>query len=283
MVDNKKLKELKLIVFDLDGTLLDDNGDIGLESQKLIKKLKEHGTQFTFASGRLHSSLKYYADQLGLKLPLISLDGALIKNNYDGTILFESVIPLKKVLKTLGYANLFLTMFAICHSETIYYTEHNENIYGIIEKYGADFIEVEDYTPYMKNCLELVLATEVKENLININNKLNFPYSFGLNTNLYKSHSSEGIYCLEVRKAGVSKGKALKRLLSKLGISIGNTAVIGDWYNDKSLFETNALKVAPANAIAEIKYLAQVVTKRTNNEDAVAEFLTSVITAKTGR
>ena len=59
-----------------------------------------------------------------------------------------------------------------------------------------------------------------------------------------------------------------------------NTAVLGDWYNDKSLFDTDALKIAVANAVPEIKKMADIVTKRNNNEEGVAEFLKILLQAK---
>jgi len=280
MVDKSILKKIKLVVLDLDGTLLNDQGEIGSESLKLIRRLKQSGVNFTIASGRLHASIESYAKQMNLTVPLISLDGSLIKNNATGKVLYEAIIAQKKVLKSLSFANKFLTLVALCHQDAIYYTENNENIYNIIEKFGAPFIEVDDYYGYSKKCLEIVLAGDSKENLNEINEKLNFPYSFGLYTNLFKSHSAPGVYCLEIRKAGSSKAKALFRLLRHLRIGITETAVLGDWYNDKTLFETKALKVAPANAVAEIRFAAQIKTVRTNNEDAAAEFLEMLISAK---
>ena len=65
-------------------------------------------------------------------------------------------------------------------------------------------------------------------------------------------------------------------------ISVKNSAVIGDWYNDRSLFRTNALKIAMANAVDEIKQMSDHITKRTNNEDGTAEFLEMVLKAKRG-
>jgi hydroxymethylpyrimidine pyrophosphatase-like HAD family hydrolase len=55
---------------------------------------------------------------------------------------------------------------------------------------------------------------------------------------------------------------------------------IRDRYNDRSLFRTKALKIAVANAVDEIKQMADHVTKKTNNEDATAEFLEMVLEAK---
>ena len=74
----------------------------------------------------------------------------------------------------------------------------------------------------------------------------------------------------------------MKRLTKYLNISLKETAVLGDWYNDVSLFDTSALKIALANAVYEIKQLADFVTERTNNEDGAAEFLEMVFKNKKG-
>ena len=70
------------------------------------------------------------------------------------------------------------------------------------------------------------------------------------------------------------------KLAKYLKISIRNTAVVGDWYNDKSMFRTKALKIAVANAVEELKLMADYVTTKTNEEDGVSEFLSMVLEAK---
>jgi hypothetical protein len=65
-----------------------------------------------------------------------------------------------------------------------------------------------------------------------------------------------------------------------LKISINNTAVVGDWYNDKAMFDTEALKIAVKNAVPEIKKLADYVTEKSNNDGGVNEFLKMLLDAK---
>jgi hydroxymethylpyrimidine pyrophosphatase-like HAD family hydrolase len=56
--------------------------------------------------------------------------------------------------------------------------------------------------------------------------------------------------------------------------------VIGDWYNDITMFQTKAIKVAVANAIPELINVADIVTTRTNKEDGTAEFFEMVLKSK---
>lgn len=279
MLDKKRLKNLKLIVFDLDGTLLNNNGEIGTESIRLVKELKKKGVRFTIASGRLHSAIIQHAKTLDLKTPLITLDGSLIKS-LDDKIIFESYIPSKYVKRALKFADLFMLKIALCHADAIYYNASSSMIPDLVEKFGAKYVEVESFDDYLSNTLEIVMVGEYKRTIKEVVKKLTFPHAFGLDVSFYKSHRKGDIYFFEARKRGVSKGKGLIRLSKRLKINIKDIAVLGDWYNDLQLFETDALKIAMANAVGEIKNLSDLVTKRTNDEDGTAEFLELVLRAK---
>jgi hydroxymethylpyrimidine pyrophosphatase-like HAD family hydrolase len=49
--------------------------------------------------------------------------------------------------------------------------------------------------------------------------------------------------------------------------------VLGDWFNDRELFDYGAFNVALQNSVAELKFKSHIVTERTNEEDGVGEFL----------
>jgi hypothetical protein len=72
-----------------------------------------------------------------------------------------------------------------------------------------------------------------------------------------------------------------KRLLKHLKIKESHSAVIGDWYNDLSLFELGGFKVAISNAVAEVKRHADFITSRDNNSGGVGEFIEMILQAKT--
>lgn len=279
MINKEKLKKIKLIVSDMDGTLLNSSNEIGIESQKLIKALREKGMRFTFATGRLHSAVVGHAKLLGLKTPLITLDGSLIKN-MSNEIIYESYIPKKYVKKAIKLADFHLLNIGLCHADAIYYTEHSPMVPELIDKFGATYIEVDSFDEYLDETLEIVIASDYKYFVRLVKKKMTFPYAFGLNTSFYKSLRRGDTYFFEVRKHGVSKGKGLTRLLKKLMINIKEVAVMGDWYNDRSLFETKAVKVAVNNAVTEIKNRADFITSKSNEEDGVAEFLEMVLKAK---
>ena len=281
MLKKENLKAIQLIIFDLDGTLLRRDGTIGEETKSLVKKLKHKGVVFSFATGRLHSAITKYAEQLNIKAPLISLDGCLLKSHPEGKIIFESFVPDKYVTQVLGYTRQFSVYVALCHDDAIYYTEYNSFIPEIMDKLGAKYELVDKYDDYVHETLEVVLAANNFTAINYIRDAVSFPFLSRVNTSFYQSKSHPGIYYLEIRKKGSSKGTGMERLTSYLNIHKRNTAVICDWYNDISLLQKSVIKVAVANAVDEVKQQADYITSRTNDEDGAAEFLEMVLKAKT--
>lgn len=280
MLNKEILRNIELVVFDLDGTLLDDNGNLGEETITLVKELMGMGVKFSIATGRLLTAVTEFADILEIKNPIISLDGTLIQRYPGEESLFESHIPEKYVLRAIRFADKYLLKVVLCHDSAIYYTEENGHIEHILGKSGAKYRQVFSYENFLTDTLEVAMVGEYRDSIRYVVNKMSFPYTFGIRASYYKSQSQAGTYVLEIRKMGCSKGEGLRKLIKHLKIRINHTAVIGDWYNDKSLFDTDALKIAVANAVPEIKKMADIVTKRNNNEDGVAEFLNLLLHAK---
>jgi hypothetical protein len=74
---------------------------------------------------------------------------------------------------------------------------------------------------------------------------------------------------IEFMNLQATKGLALKSLAARLEIPISNTVAFGDGYNDKSMMETAGFSIAMANAVDEIKAIADHVTT-SNDDDGIA-------------
>lgn len=280
MFDSKLLSKIELVVFDVDGTLLNDNEQVGERTKQLIEELKKYGVIFSFASGRLHSALLPIAKELDIHTPLISLDGSIIKSAFGKQFIHQSFLKKKHVEKAIKLSEQYLVNLALCHADAIYFTESNSVIPQLMDKFGALYTEVKSYNDLTADTLEIVFAGDNRAAVEFLRDKFSFPFTFGCAASYFKSHTYDEIYYLEVRRTGSSKGKAFLRLLNYLKIKEDRAAVIGDWYNDISLFETKALKVAMQNSIAELKRMASYILKKTNNEDGVSDFLEALLKSK---
>ena len=82
---------------------------------------------------------------------------------------------------------------------------------------------------------------------------------------------------IEFNHQGVNKGQGLKKLADILGVDIKDTIAIGDNFNDLSMIKVAGLGVGVQNTVENMKKECDVITKATNNENAVAEVISKYI------
>ncbi|MGB9697262.1 MAG: HAD family hydrolase [Ignavibacteria bacterium] len=267
-----RLRKIKLIVSDVDGTLTNSYDCVGSKTVEYVSKLKEKGVYFTFATQRMHSSIVKIAEQLQVAIPIITVNGALIQD-LKGNVLYKSVINPDYVRKAIFYADRYFVRIALCCMKEIVYTEHNSVLSDFMQRIGTEYKLVHSYEPYVNDVLEIIMMGNDKNIIKYIQQKLNFPFKFYVNAKYFRGSSSPGIYNLEVKKSRINKKTAIKRLTKHLKIKKSQVAVIGDWYNDRELFEFGGTNIALKNSVAELKNLAHYVVDKSSEEDGVGEFL----------
>lgn len=268
----KRLKKIKLIATDVDGTITNKNNEIGEITKDIIKKLKRKNILFTFATQRIHSSVTKFVDELEIKIPVISANGALLKD-YKGFTLYKSTINPKSVKRALDFAEKYFVRVALCYNDEIVYTESNSVLRDYLYRLGTDYKLVDSYDNYMDDVIEIIMMGNEKNVIKHIQRKMNFPYKLYLKSKYFRSSTRLGIYNLEIKRSRTNKRTGLKRLVNYLNLRRNQVAVIGDWYNDRELFEFGGLNIALENAVAELKNKAHYITDRSNEEDGVADFL----------
>lgn len=279
-VSDDQLKDIKLIITDLDGTLLNKKGKVTDNIKEALKILSKKGVKTTLASGRLYNSMLTIAESLNIDLPLISLDGALIKNRNGSFTLYMASLRPNFVRKAVNLAEQNLVQIGLCSQDEIYYTEESSTLPMILDKNGSNYKKVEIKDEYLENILEIIMASDNKKNLEKIARKLSFPYSFFTSVNIYRSLTYSNIFYLECKKSTSSKSNAFYKLLKYLKIKEKNTLVAGDWYNDIPIFETKAIKVALKNSILKLKQKADIIVNKTNDEEGLLEVFEKIISLK---
>jgi len=264
-----QLKDIKLIVIDIDGTLVNTYGKVGEKSLNLARELKKLGIYCTLSSARSFFYSSHIAEELEINIPIITLDGALIKD-LNSNVVYKAVIKDSIIQKAIKLAERNYGKVALCNEDNLYITPAN----AVVKQYTRVNAPVNQIPAFdgVKNILEILIYCEDKSSLRVIRHKMKFPHTPGVLTGVTKSPSSE-YYLLTIKKKGSDKLKSVKRLVKYLKLSRRNVAVIGDWHNDMPLFDYGAYNIAVQNAIPELKRKADYVTKCTNNEDAVGEVL----------
>jgi Cof subfamily protein (haloacid dehalogenase superfamily) len=267
-----RLRKIKLVVSDVDGTLTNSYDYLGKKTIEYVSKLKEKGVFFTFATQRMHSSIIEIAKQLNVEIPIITVNGALIQD-LKGNVLYKSVINPDYVRKAIFFADRYFVRIALCCTNEIVYTENNSVLSDFMRRIGTNYKLVHSYEPYVNDVLEIIMMGNDKNVIKYIQRKLNFPFKFYVSAKYFRGSSSQGIYNLEIKKSRINKKTAIKRLTKHLKLKKSQVAVIGDWYNDRELFEFGGTNIALKNSVAELKNLAHYVVDKDSEEDGVGEFL----------
>lgn len=250
----------KLVVLDMDGTLLNGKNRVPRKNRDAIKNLMERGVQFVVASGRPYESIVPYAKNLCIDLPIISANGALVKSPRTNEVYFSSSLPGKWVEEILLFAQE--TTFAVSlylEDEILSFDKNMIDLHNNLE--GLEAKKIENFAGNQP-VLKILMANQpdiVAETIKRFEKKYR--------NELYVTSSEP--YFLEVMNVNASKGIALKQLMKKLDVSSEEVVVMGNNFNDIPMFDVAGVAVAMANSPHKVQKVSDFVTK-SNIEDGVA-------------
>lgn len=266
----------KLVVTDMDGTFLNSKDEISDENLKIVKELNKRGILFSIATGRLDTMIKAYLRQIGNKNPVISCNGALVRNVTKGEFYHAQIIKRENFLKIIDICKRNDLIFAVYCEYTVY----SESIEGRIKyfvKYNESLCEEEKiaikivdniYKDVNEKVFKILVTNDNSELLEQVKEEINkIP-----GIEVCKSSSN----LLDITAEGVTKGNALKDLAEMLKISREEIIAIGDNHNDISMLEYAGFAIAVGNAEQAVKDIADLVTV-SNDEDGVAKALREVL------
>lgn len=261
----------KLLATDIDDTVLATDGTLPDANRDAIRRLHEEGIVVVFSSGRADVSIRTVASRivdLADDEYLISFNGARVVTALTGTPLVELPMSPEMVAEVLAYTrSRNLTIQAYTGERFLVEKDGPRP-----RRYGEDTGMHYDVVP------DLAVAAEAaggspKLLIIDEHEALagHLPHLQALGRDGGWTVTFSKPHYLEVVRAGVNKGIALRRLAEHLGIGIEDTVAAGDSLNDREMIEAAGLGVAVANAREELKAAADTVTARSADEGAIAE------------
>lgn len=224
--------EKKLLVCDLDGTLLDAEGNVDQTSLMKIKDFCEDGGHFVMCTGRMDSDIQYVENKLGFKGEFrISQNGAVIKNRHDELIFFES-LPVEYIT-SLNEAIFGLNLRTeVSNLQNRLFPSPRD------PKDVAEFVDTSIVIPDLPNYvlnhkenLTIYLTFGTEEKFAEIRSRIT--RKLGENrVNVVQTSPSS----LEVFSNKVSKGNAVKFIIEQLSIDKQDIYVAGDAESDVTMF-----------------------------------------------
>lgn len=299
---------LKMLVLDLDGTILNDHKKIIPENLKVIQELKKQDPHLVLciATGRTFTTSIRFAKEIGADVLITDDGGAIYTKTYDHKYKLEKAFYISKQESSVIY------------DQIIEYSQKNPNLvwhfstdninHNSIIRYGQDSLKkaYQIFCPHEKitgdNILQIKDFAELKKLGLNtcitrihvyfgnenIGKKQHRKFNKYLDKNKGKiSYLSPFTTMKAIAPLGVDKGNAViyvKEKLKKKGIYIKNSEVVivGNDYNDLDMLKLEGCQsYCPANAIKQIKDLANVSPlKNTNNEPWLKELLEDFATER---
>lgn len=285
------MKNIKMVLIDLDGTLLNDYGRVSSRSIEVIEKLIDKDIKVVIATGRNYRQAKMLTKEVK-GLHYMCSNGAYIKLNND-KILNNTLLPLDKLSTILSNIDLDNNLVFIQGRDEI--RTNLSKSKGLINKFftkGLKFIlnpkkvislfrketGIGKFTKRIKDIKEYIDNTReefYKILVIGEKNELKI-----LSKNIEElglSISSSASGNIEINNEGVSKGIGLELLCKEFAIDIKDTMAIGDGGNDIEMLKRAGIGVVMGNSKnRELIKIANITTD-TNKRDGVAKILETIL------
>ncbi len=274
---------IKLLVSDMDGTLLDKTNSVTAKTVEAVKKLQEKGIKFVIITARDHVEMKKFAKETGIYCDVLCGNGACVLYE-DQSVEYKYIIEQKQIEE-------MLTVFGKYNLEPTFYSDQGPITLLTPEEYFVHLREV--MVPALRMLVPDCIYTDedlkniVDQTICTTKDKLSEYKIFKILTKsldlvkLQKAKEEakeiEGMSVvstsesyIETTQIKAQKGIALKEYAKEHGIKLEETIAVGDNENDTSMLKIPEIQsIAMGNAVENIKKICKYETKP-NDEDGVA-------------
>lgn len=255
---------IRCLAMDLDDTLLRDDLSISAENQRAIQQALDRGVKIVLASGRMVASMHSYAQKLGLDMPLIAYNGAMIQEAMTGETLYHRPVPREVAIQVIPIFQELNFHLNVYFNERLYvkewdhWSEQYQASAGVTPHPAGDLLNIVTGAPTKMLGIGTIEAIEKM--------RADLERRFGPQLDFTRSKPNY----LEILAPGVSKSDALQFLARKWGFDRNEFMAIGDAPNDLAMISWAGVGVAMANAVPDVRKQADAVVSD-NNHHGVAE------------
>lgn len=240
------MTDLRLVVVDMDGTLLDEHGEVPDALWPLWERLHERDIVLAPASGRQYATLARSFERAGEGLTYIAENGSYVVR--DGAELASTtleptfVTDAVRLLRTLADDGRDLGV-VVCGKRSAYVERADERFVQHVRPYYAALETVPDLLAVRDDVLKIAV----------------FDFAGGADLEPHVAHLRathqvvvSGQHWTDLMAADVNKGVAVRQLQAELGITPAQTAAFGDYLNDLEMLDAAELSFAMAEAHPEV-------------------------------
>ncbi len=267
-----KIKNGKLIVFDLDGTLLTSDYVLTQQTIEAVERIRNLGLRVTIATGRSYKSAKPFLDRLNIDEPMVFGNGSVYDNPSSGEREVICGIPLETALITLMLSDQFQVSLKIHTANGTIYKSNNtpwpdEGIHfevgTIVDNLKAELSE---------DPIKIVFFADPEEHK-KFQVKLKEVLAGKSPVSTFNTHP---LY-VEMINRNVSKGKTVLKLVKQLGIKPENVITVGDQENDYEMLRDLGIGVMVGSSAPKLQAVCdhQIPEPENNGIAVLADWLKS--------
>lgn len=270
---------IRLVAFDLDGTVLDDNKCLSDENRRALAACVKKGIRIVPCTGRMAGGIPREILDLGVRYA-VTINGGTIEDLCERRILDRQLLRKQTAIDIIKLAMNCSGVMCDAYVDEKGISEFR--YYDHLEQYGfsAQIVELIRQTRTgVPDLVEYISRPESAVNKINLyfadlSERGRMRERLRQFADIRVTSSVENN--LEINSRGASKGSALKRLTELLGINIRETMAIGDGENDYTMIKEAGIGVAMGNAEETLKTAADYVTG-SNNDAGVAQVIAAFV------
>jgi Cof subfamily protein (haloacid dehalogenase superfamily) len=263
----KSLDTIKVIITDLDGTLLDTNHQISDYTQTIFQKLDKLGYLIIVATGRHHLDAMPLIASLGFPVYLVSSNGARI-HSPEKKLLFSFDIA-SEAIKSVLDLEITSDFTAVLFKENVWQTnKHNEQLNSFQKElyYPPEVVNFKELSDL--KAIKMFFTHDSHAKLIALRDRILIDHS-----HLF-SHAFSLPRCLEFMDKSVDKSVAIAKILQIEDFTFKQTISFGDGYNDELMLLSTAKALLMGNAPESLKNkLSHLEVISSNAENGVALYL----------
>lgn len=264
------MRPIKLVVSDVDGTLLTDDKRLTDAAIAAVQKLSQAGIGFTLVSSRPTVGMNFLIRPLSLALPFGSFNGSSIVEP-PSRPLEQHFIPAETARNAIGLLDQYGADVWLFTSGQ-WLTRNPEGDYVGHEQRAIKHAPtvIDSFAPYLDSACKIVGASADADLLIRCETAMR--KAVGPRATAVRSQT----YYLDVTPPGRDKGTFVAAIAERLGIRLDEVATLGDMQNDLPMFAVSGLSFAMGNASDEVKECATHVTA-SNEQDGFARAIEKIL------
>ncbi|WP_276167499.1 HAD family hydrolase [Zobellia alginiliquefaciens] len=268
------LSKIKMVVTDMDGTLLNSNHEVSSRFFDLFKKIKQQGIIFVAASGRQYHSIVEKLQPIQNDIIVIAENGGYAMHNT--TELLATPLPnvsKNMVLDVLGSIENIHPV--LCGKHSAYIKSDSKEFEAKLREYYTDYKIIDDLKDFDGEILKIAIYHfESSEKYI-------YPSVAHLEKTLKVKVSGEN--WVDISSLNAHKGYALQKVQERFNVTPAETLVFGDYNNDLEMLALADFSFAMENAHPNVKTAANYLTDDNDNfgvENVLQAMLVDIETNK---